>query len=174
MPSQQDEYFCRSVVLMIEHNEEGAMGITINRPTKVHSSEIFRQLELPEDGPEAEKMVFTGGPVQLERGFVIHRPVNGQEMQSSLQVNGGLNVTSSHDMLELLAKCSAKTDSRIVLGYAGWDAGQLEKEMASNAWLHIPVNNDLIFNTPPYKCWEKSLKKLGIQAAFFQGNAGHA
>ncbi|HEX5538909.1 MAG TPA: YqgE/AlgH family protein, partial [Methylophilaceae bacterium] len=134
MPAMTDPYFAKSLTLICEHNEEGAMGVVINRPIDMQLDALFEQINLDLKGkPLATAAVHFGGPVQIERGFVLHQPAG--EWQSTLTINGDTALTTSRDILEALANGDGPEKALVTLGYAGWSAGQLEQEIGLNAWL---------------------------------------
>ncbi len=172
MPSLQDPNFFRSVTLLCEHNEEGAMGIVINHPTEVTTSELLKHLEIQVDSTFIERPVLAGGPVQTDRGFVIHR---GQShWQSSLTVSDQISITTSQDILRALPTDHQLKDAFIALGYAGWGPGQLESEMADNAWLSVPASAEILFDTQVSERWHKAANLLGIDIAQITSFTGHA
>ncbi len=173
MPALHDPNFFHSVTYICEHNEEGAMGITINRPLDIALGEILRQTEIPcDDDAINNTAIFLGGPVQNERGFVIHRPHG--EWDASLTTSDEICVTSSKDILEAIAEGKAPHDCLVALGYAGWSEGQLEHEIAENAWISVPASADVIFNTPYKQCWEAAAAHAGIDLSRLSNDIGHA
>jgi len=173
MPSLNDINFSRSVTYICEHNDDGALGVTINRPSDIHLFEIYEQLDLREyDQQASQKTVFMGGPVQQERGFLLHRP-NGN-WDSSLKVTENISITTSKDILQAMAKGEGPDDVLIALGYAGWAAGQLEQELAENTWLSCPATEEIIFETESEKCWDAAAKLLGVDLNLISSHSGHA
>jgi putative transcriptional regulator len=172
MPSLHDPNFFRSVTLLCEHNEEGAMGIVINHPTEVTTSELLKHLEIQVGSDFIERPVLAGGPVQTDRGFVIHRG-RGQ-WQSSLAVSDDIAITTSLDILKALPNDQQLKDALIALGYAGWGPGQLEAEIAENAWLSVPASADILFETKVSERWHKAARLLGIDISQLTSFAGHA
>lgn len=183
MPGLEDDFFRRSVIYMCEHSERGAMGLIINKPGSMVLPELFDKVDLPlhredlQDSP-----VFQGGPVQTERGFVLHDPVrmdnpdddSGQIYASTLKVPGGLEMTTSRDVLEALANGAGPRRVLITLGYSAWGEGQLESELGENAWLTVPATADVVFNTPLEHRYDQALGLLGLQAWMLSPDAGHA
>ncbi len=173
MPSLADGNFSHSVTYICEHNENGSLGITINRPSDIRLGEVLAQLKLTADDSEvAEQIVYIGGPVQQDRGFLLHTP-NGH-WDSSLKVTDDISVTTSRDILEAMAHGEGPDEVIIALGYAGWGAGQLEHEISENAWLSCPANKDILFHTPVNQRWEAAAKLLGIDLQLLSSDAGHA
>jgi putative transcriptional regulator len=173
MPGMTDPNFSQTVTLVCEHSARGALGIVINRPLSMNLGEVFEQLGL--DGSQsrvARHPVLQGGPVQTDRGFVLHSP--GQPWESTLQVSERLHLTTSRDILDALAGGSGPGQAVVALGYAGWDAGQLEEEMANNAWLTAPCDERVIFDTPPDQRWQAAGRLLGINLLHLSSDAGHA
>jgi putative transcriptional regulator len=174
MPAMADPNFDRTVTYICEHNQDGALGIIVNRPTDMSLGEILAQMDLQFTDPGiAVQPVLQGGPVQPERGFVIHD--NGEHaFSSTLDVPDGLKVTTSRDILVAMAEGKGPTRAVIALGYAGWGAGQLEAEMAANAWLSVPATADIIFSVPFERRWEAAAALLGVNIAALSPEAGHA
>ena len=161
MPSLADPNFSRTVTYLCEHTAEGALGIVINRPTDIRLGELLAHLKLPSPPEEvARRPVFLGGPVQRDRGFVLHRPLGRWE--SSLKIADDIALTTSKDILAAIARAEGPQDYLIALGYAGWGPGQLEAEMAENAWLSGPASADVIFG-------ESSADPGGAAAALLGG-----
>ena len=173
MPALQDENFYHTVTYICEHSEEGAMGIVVNRPLDLDLGEILDQMEIKAEDPKARiQQVFSGGPVQNERGFVLH--TNGESWDSTLQITPGINVTTSRDILEAIAACEGPAESLVALGYAGWGSGQLEAELTANAWLSGPADTQIIFKLPVEERWQAAATLLGVDLNLLSGDAGHA
>ena len=173
MPDMADPNFSRSVTLLCQHNEEGAIGITINRQSGFTLGELLFQLKIPCENQEISSvMVLEGGPVSPDHGFVLHTPVEGFE--SSVQINDDIMVTTSRDVMTAIAAGKGPENFLIALGYAGWGDGQLESEMRQNAWLSVPVDKDILFETAVQNRWEKAVGKLGISINDLHGVGGHA
>jgi len=173
MPTLADGNFSHSVTYICEHNENGSLGITINRPSDIRLEEVLAQMQLSASNPEiAEQIVFIGGPVQQDRGFLLHSP-NGH-WDSSLKVSDDISVTTSRDILEAMAHDEGPDEVIMALGYAGWGAGQLEHEMSENAWLSCPANKEILFHTPVSQRWEAAAKLLGVDLQLLSSDAGHA
>ncbi len=172
MPSLDDENFNHTVSLLCEHNDAGAIGLVINKPTELKLSEMMDQMGLEHDALDAEDPVFWGGPVQPERGFVIHRKPG--DWESSMQLRDDLYITTSRDILRAIGKGEGPKDYFVALGYAGWGAGQLESEILHNAWLNTPVSEQVLFQTPVRDRWQAATRLLGIDVSQISGDAGHA
>jgi putative transcriptional regulator len=173
MPAMADPNFSRSVTLMCQHNEEGAIGITINRQSGFTLGELFFQLNLPCDSQEISSMiVLEGGPVSPERGFVLHTPFEG--FDSSIKINDDIMVTTSRDVLVAIAAGKGPQQFLVALGYAGWGDGQLESEMRQNAWLSVPADKGILFESSVQNRWEKAVGILGININDLHGVGGHA
>jgi putative transcriptional regulator len=173
MPSLADPNFRRTVTLVCEHNEDGALGIVINRPRQMKLQEVFEQLSL--DGIDAgvgQQEVLDGGPVQPERGFVLHD--GSTDWDSTLKVSQALSVTTSRDVLQAMASGEGPRNALVALGYAGWDAGQLEDEMRNNAWLSVPATAGILFDTPYDRRWEGAARLLGVDLSLLSSDVGHA
>lgn len=172
-PALTDPNFQQSVAFVCAHNDEGAMGIIINRPTNISLGEILSQMDLSPEAPEISEIpVFEGGPVHRDRGFIIHRPSSSYE--STINVSNELGVSTSRDILEAISRGNGPNQALVALGYAGWGAGQLESELAENAWLPIPVDLDIVFETPPEKRWHHAGELLGIDISALSHPMGHA
>lgn len=178
MPSMQDEVFGRSVVYMCEHSERGALGIVINKPSDIRIRNLFDKVELPLERPDlAEQPVFQGGPVQTERGFVLHDPVGTAEESvyaSTLTIPGGLEMTTSRDVLEAMSSGAGPRRVFVSLGYASWGQGQLESEITENTWLTVEAKPELIFDVPVERRYDEALGLLGLQAWMISPEAGHS
>lgn len=174
MPGLDDPFFNRSVTYVCEHNDEGAMGLVINQPVELNMAQLLKQIEIQaEPDQKLERMpVFSGGPVATDRGFVLHSPQEG--WRSSLLLGDGIMVTTSKDILEAFGSDRAPSKYLLALGYAGWEAGQLEEELAENSWLTIPADADIVFNTPIQERWQKATAKLGIDVWQLSRDSGHA
>jgi putative transcriptional regulator len=177
MPGMGDETFAGAVVYMCEHTENGALGLVINKPIDIKLRSLFERVELTLDREDlAETPVYFGGPVQTERGFVLHErnPQATATYSSSLSIPGGLEMTTSKDVLEALSTGAGPKRVLVTLGYAGWGAGQLEEELGRNGWLNVDAEPDVIFDTPVDQRYEKALSLLGIQPGMLSLGAGHA
>lgn len=173
MPTLTDPNFRGSVILMCEHNDEGALGLVINHPLDLTLGTVLKQLQLPGDRPGlAEHRVFSGGPVENERGFVIHDAP--ERYAGSVTVSTSLAVTSSQEILAEISRGEGPTRFMMVLGYAGWGPGQLEHELGANAWLAAPASPDLVFETAAEHCWREAAARIGVDPIRLSGEAGHA
>jgi putative transcriptional regulator len=161
------------VTYLCQHNEEGALGIVINRPTGMKLKDIFEQMNISTEFEEVlNTPVFAGGPVQQERGFVIHSPCE-QHWDSSIPTAENITLTSSRDILEAIAKGQGPQKYLIALGYAGWGSGQLEKEISENAWLNTPCGEAILYQTPINQRWNAAASQLGIDINRLTTAAGH-
>ena len=180
MPSAHEGTFAGTVIYMCEHNDKGALGLVINKPIDINLKNLFEKVELSLDREDlAGVPVYFGGPVQTERGFVLHERLGGSEGEgghynSSLQITGGLEMTTSKDVLEALSNGAGPKKILITLGYSGWGAGQLEDEMGRNSWINVGAEPGIIFDTPVEQRYDKALSLLGIDANMLSGEAGHA
>ncbi|MDE2593932.1 MAG: YqgE/AlgH family protein [Burkholderiales bacterium] len=177
MPSMADGNFAGAVVYMCEHTENGALGLVINRPIDIKLKNLFDKVDLHLDREDlSERPVYFGGPVQTERGFVLHESLgdDGGHYSSTLKIPGGLEMTTSRDVLEALSHGAGPKKVFITLGYAGWSAGQLEEEILRNGWLTVDAEPGIIFDTPVENRYDKALSLLGVDRGFLMGEAGHA
>ena len=173
MPAMADPNFTRTLTYIAEHNENGAMGIIVNRPTDMRLATLFERIDIPFEQPDfADLPVYFGGPVQSDRGFVLHRPAG--DWHSTLRVSDSVALTSSRDVLQSLASEGQPSEVLVALGYSGWSAGQLEHEIAQNAWLTVPASLDIVFNLPPEERLAAAMQLLGIDVAKLSDVAGHA
>lgn len=173
MPAMADPYFSGALVYICEHNAQGALGVIVNRPIDMTLAALFEKIELPLETAGFDRMpVYFGGPVQTDRGFVLHRPVGG--WQSTLAVNGHVGLTSSRDVLQAVGKEGEPHEIIVTLGYAGWSAGQLEDELAQNAWLTVPAEPRILFDLPFEERLPAAMNTLGISFANLAEEAGHA
>lgn len=182
MPGMVDEMFARSVVYVCEHSERGALGLIINKPGEINMADLFAKVDLPlARGDLGAQPVFHGGPVQTERGFVLHEPIVVEGLApdqsvyaSTLTVPGGLEMTTSKDVLEALSSGGGPRRVLVTLGYSAWGEGQLESEIAGNSWLTVDADTRLIFETPIEQRYERALRLLGLEAWMLAPDAGHA
>jgi putative transcriptional regulator len=173
MPAMMDPNFARTVTLVCQHSEEGAIGITLNRRSQFTLGEILEQLDIScEDTAVKDTPVLEGGPVSHDRGFVVHTPLEGFE--SSLAISDEIMVTTSRDILAAIARGAGPSRFVVALGYAGWGDGQLESEMRENAWLSVPVDSGIVFDLPLKDRWEKAVSRLGVGVEHLHGVGGHA
>lgn len=174
MPGQVSGNLADTIIYLCEHSEQGALGLVVNRPTDLTVGGLLERLDLDlslEIGPVRDTPVFFGGPVQTDRGFVLHTAQG--EYGSSIDL-GELALTTSRDVLQELAEGRGPAEVLITLGYAGWGAGQLESEMARNAWLHVAASREILFEIQPEARYQAALKQLGIDSVMLTGDAGHA
>lgn len=177
MPGLDDPNFDHTVTYLLEHNSEGAFGLIINRPIELDMGDILEQLKITSCDPQLKAQpVMSGGPVQPERGFLLHPtdPAEGPKWDSTARFDDGISVTTSPDILTALANGNGPEDMLFVLGYAGWEAGQLESEIANNAWLNVEANPQILFEVPLPDRWHASARLLGIDPAAISTEAGHA
>jgi putative transcriptional regulator len=178
MPGMLDDHFARTVVYMCEHTPKGALGLVINRPINITVKGLFEKVELPLDRQDLqEQPVYFGGPVQTERGFVLHEKIGLEEgpFNSTLRIpGGGLEMTTSRDVLEAISNGSGPRRMLVTLGYSGWSAGQLEEEIGRNGWLTVDADPAIIFDTPVEQRYERALSLLGFDPLMLSQEAGHA
>ena len=173
MPAMEDPYFSNSLVYVCEHNENGALGIIVNRPIDMNLAGLLEKIDIKLEAESlADLPVYFGGPVQLDRGFVLHRPVG--KWQSTLAVNGDVGLTSSRDVLASVGSAGLPSEIIVTLGYAGWSAGQLEEEIAQNSWLTVAAKPSILFDLPPEERLPAAMQKLGISFSQLSDVAGHA
>jgi putative transcriptional regulator len=179
MPSLSDALFSRSVVFMCEHSERGALGLVINKPSDILLPRLFEKVELPLAREDLLTLpVFQGGPVQTERGFVLHEAIDSGESESvyasTLSIPGGLEMTTSKDVLEAMASGAGPRRVFVTLGYASWGEGQLESEITENSWLTVEADPQLIFDVPVEERYDRAMALLGLQPWMLSPDAGHA
>ena len=173
MPYLGDPNFAQTVALVCDHTSHGALALILNKPLPMRMGEIFEQLEIELGaGSLRERQVLRGGPMQTDRGFVVHRA--GKEWDSTLKVSQLLHVTTSRDILAAMARGEGPNDAMIALGYAGWDGGQLEEELRANAWLSAPVDLGLIFDLPFESRWHAAGRLLGVELSRVGPTGGNA
>lgn len=178
MPGLEDEAFAKSVVYMCEHSERGALGLVINKPSDINLKKLFEKVELPLDRSDlSDAPVFQGGPVQTERGFVLHEsmmPGLESVYASTMSIPGGLEMTTSKDVLEALSTGAGPRKVFVSLGYSAWGEGQLESEISDNSWLTVAADIDVIFDTPVAERYDRAMGLLGLQSWMLSPDAGHA
>lgn len=174
MPSLDNGWFEKTVIYIVEDNEHGTMGLVINSKNRLTIKDLLDHFHIPYHSatPNIHKHVFVGGPVDNERGFILHRPQG--DWKSSMHLPDGLAMTVSEDFLESISHAQAPEDYLICLGFAGWEPEQLAKEMQENSWINIPYNASLLFDTPTDVCWEVALATLGITPGTLSSEVGHA
>lgn len=173
MPSLADPNFSRTVTYMCEHNEDGALGIVINRPAELTLGELLDHLGIEAVDPRVgDRPVYLGGPVQRERGFVLHRPAG--DWDASLRIADDVVLTTSRDILAAIARAEGPSQYLVALGYAGWGAGQLEAEMVENSWLSGPANASVLFEREAGQRWKAAAALLGVDLGLLSSESGHA
>jgi len=173
MPELEDPNFAQTVTYICEHNNDGAMGLVINHPVDMQLKEVLEHLDLQvNDAMVAELPVYFGGPVQPDRGFVLHEPLG--DWEATLQVTDNIGITASRDILAAIVEGRGPERKLIALGYAGWGAGQLEREISANAWLNGPAERDIVFDVPAEQRWRSAAASLGVDLSLLSGDAGHA
>ncbi|MCG8426523.1 MAG: YqgE/AlgH family protein [Chromatiales bacterium] len=173
MPSLADQNFHQTVTYICEHNQDGAMGITLNRPTDLHLNDILGQLDIDhENGECGEQAIYIGGPVQTDRGFVLHN--GNSRWDSTLAITDEISVTTSIDILQAIAQGEGPEKTLIALGYSGWAGGQLEDEITANSWLNGPANETIIFDTPANQRWRAAAAAIGVDLNLLSTQTGHA
>jgi len=173
MPAMTDSNFAQTVTFIWEHNADGALGIIINRPLQMNLLDVFEQLKMPTaPGVFGRQSVLQGGPVQTDRGFVVHQV--GGHWEHTRRISSRLQVTTSPDILNAMARGSGPDTALVALGYAGWSAGQLETELGQNAWLTAPCDERILFDTPYEDRWRAAGRLLGIDLATISDQVGHA
>jgi putative transcriptional regulator len=177
MPGLEDEGFSRSVIYMCEHSERGALGLIINKPSDISIQGLLDKVELPLRRDDlTQTPVFQGGPVQTERGFVLHEsmmPGNESVYASTMSIPGGLEMTTSKDVLEALSTGAGPRKVFVSLGYSAWGEGQLESELLDNSWLTVAADLGVIFDTPVEERYDKALMLLGLESWMISPVAGH-
>jgi putative transcriptional regulator len=172
MPGLVDPIFFHTVTLVCQHTKEGALGIVVNRSAEMKLGEIFKQMEINVKSLDAaESPIFAGGPVQQDRGFVVHTTCGEWDM--TLPVSEDISLTTSRDVIEAIAAGEGPKQYLVALGYAGWGEGQLEKEMLSNSWLNTPIAKQILFNTPLNQRWNAAASQIGININQLTTQAGH-
>jgi len=173
LPSLADPNFARSVALICQHDDEGAMGVVVNRPSEYTLGDVFDQMGIQTaDAALSSQLVLAGGPVHPERGFVLHD--GDHEWDSSLAIGDGLFVTTSRDVLEAMARGEGPGRVTVALGCAGWGAGQLEYELTENSWLTAPADAELLFDVPLEARWQAAAGRIGVDMTRMADYSGHA
>jgi len=173
MPGMQDENFSQTVTLVCEHSTKGALGIVLNKPLSMRLSEVLSQMNLPAlDDAVGSQIVLRGGPVHQDRGFVLHRP--GGKWDSTHRISDSIQVTTSRDVLAAMARGEGPEKAFIALGYAQWDAGQLEQELKDNSWLTLPLDESMLYELPYEERWLAAWRSLGVDVTSVSTSAGHA
>ncbi|HZQ74026.1 MAG TPA: YqgE/AlgH family protein [Burkholderiales bacterium] len=172
MPNMADPYFSRTLTYICEHNDQGALGLVVNRPIDMTLQALFERLSIRLEGDRGEAPIYFGGPVQTDRGFVLHEPAGN--WQSTLRVREAIGLTTSKDILEAVGRGEGPHRLLVTLGYAGWSAGQLEHELSQNAWLTVEARDGILFETPAEERLPAAMELLGLDFARLQDEAGHA
>src|SRR3954465_2480457 len=173
MPNMADPHFSRTLTYICEHNDQGALGLVVNRPIEMTLQGLFERLALTfSASPFSEAPIYFGGPVQTDRGFVLHEPAGN--WQSTLRVRDAIGLTTSKDILEAVGRGEGPKRLLVTLGYAGWSAGQLEHELSQNAWLTVEARDGILFDTPAEERLPAAMELLGFDFARLQDEAGHA
>lgn len=173
MPGLEDPNFARGVTLMCQHNADGALGIVVNRLSNFTLGEVLEQMNISTSIPGlADTPVYAGGPVQVDRGFVVHAPC--APFDSTFRVSDQVCVTTSRDVLAAMAEGRGPERALVALGYAGWGAGQLEDEIRENAWLSVPASSSILFETPLDERWQAAARLAGVDMRLLTDYAGHA
>lgn len=173
LPALKDGFFSHSITYLCEHDAQGAMGIIINRPLDIDVDEILEQLDFDGHVYNHRQPVYAGGPVHTDRGFVLH-PRDEQQWEASVNVTDSVTLTTSLDILDAIARDRGPSQSLIALGYAGWDAGQLEEELQESTWLTVPASEHVIFDVSAENKVDAALAILGIHFAQIAPDSGHA
>lgn len=171
MPTLDDGIFTKSLVYICEHNQDGAMGVIVNKPSDYQLGHVFQQIFKENGGPNNDDTLFIGGPVQTDRGFVLHN--SQQDWESNFSINSEIQLTTSKDILQAMLEGNGPTQSLVTLGYSGWDASQLEQELSDNVWLTAPADPDILFNTPNDKKLDLAAASIGIDLSRLAPEAGH-
>ena len=176
MPAMEDPFFSRALIYIAEHNDQGALGIIVNRPIDMNLATLLEKIDIPLEPSGSINLsnlpVCFGGPVQTDRGFVLHRPIGA--WQSTLTVNRDVGLTSSLDVLQAVAREGKPHEIVVTLGYSGWGAGQLEEELSRNTWLTVPADPHILFDTPFEERLPSAMESLGIDFTNLSEKAGHA
>ncbi len=173
MPGMQDPHFINTLIYVCEHGKNGALGIIVSRPLEITLSNLFEKIEIENpESPLKNVPVYFGGPMQIERGFVLHRPLGN--WQNTLKITENIGLTSSRDILNAIGQTVDAHNLLVALGYAGWTEGQLEKELIQNAWLPLPADEGILFDVLPSEKRKKALEQIGIDFSQLFDGAGHA
>jgi putative transcriptional regulator len=173
MPGLNDENFSGTVVYICEHNADGAMGLIINQQLDIPAKAVFDRLELEQKNNQGDELIFDGGPIQQDRGFILHSTCD-QKWESTIHIGGGVSLSTSKDILGDIALGSGPKDSLITLGYSSWEAGQLERELKENTWLTIPADSSIIFNTDCTQRAHAAALSIGLNLDSLALDSGHA
>jgi len=172
-PALMDSPWENAVIYICAHSTEGSMGVVINRPLEdIRFSEIARELEIPESSRSTNPIIYSGGPVEANRGFVLH--ADGYQHETTMNIAPNMNLSASVDIVGAIAQGTAPTELNFCLGYAGWDAGQLEQELIQNSWFTVSADHQIIYHTAPEKRYAACLKKIGLDPARITALFGRA
>lgn len=175
MPTMADPHFTHSVIYICEHSPEGAMGLIVNLPLSISLGDVLSNMNIATDDENITHVpVLAGGPIQQERGFVLHRPMSGEKWESSMSLTQGITITTSKDILHAIANHKGPKDMIVALGYAGWESGQLEREIAQNSWLCGPADPQVLFDVAPENRWRAAGALLGVDMDSVSTEVGHA
>jgi putative transcriptional regulator len=182
MPAMTDPYFSKTVTYICTHNQDGAMGIILNRSAELSVTELLKQIDInPQSSNTQNQYVHFGGPVQMERGFILHKPMHdaATEFDATVDISTMVSLTTSKDILVAAAENNGPEHMLIALGYAGWTAGQLEKELSQNAWLNLDIQDDhhvhqLVYTLPILEKFDYAMQLMGLNFANLSHQAGHA
>lgn len=172
MPGLSDPLFANSITYICDHSSEGAMGLVVNRAMELHLSDVFEQMSLAYKEEQGRGPILAGGPVNTQRGFVLHPA--GSTWQSTIQITPEISLTASRDIIAAIAEGHGPENALFILGYSGWSAGQLEREIKENSWLTVPADTDILFRTPLEQRWHAAAMRLGIDMNLMPTQAGHA
>jgi putative transcriptional regulator len=173
MPAMEDPNFAQGVTLLCQHSADGAMGLMINRPSDFSLGEVLEQMQMTAKSKTiADIVVLHGGPVQPERGFILHD--DPRDWASTLRFGNGLAISTSRDILEAIANDEGPKNLLVALGYAGWSEGQLEQEIVENAWLTVAADHAILFQTPMHARWQGAAKTLGVNLSHITDYSGRA
>lgn len=172
MPSLLESEFAYSIAYVCDHNADGAMGLIINKPMSTQLNDVFDQMNIPCKPTHSSPPVLAGGPLEKQRGFVLH--TTGGNWESSAQIGENISLTASKDILKSIAVGQGPANPHLVLGHAGWGAGQLEKEIKENSWLTVPASTKILFDTPSEQRWLAASQNLGIDIHLMSTVAGHS
>ena len=173
MPGLDDSNFSQSIVYICEHSTDGAMGLIINQQLDIPVKAIFKQLNLDYHEEYGDGLIFDGGPVARDRGFILHR-TSTQQWESTVSISDEISLTASKDILSDLAIGAGPEHALVTLGYSSWEAGQLEEELTTNSWLTIPANSTIIFNIDCHKRAEAAASSIGLDLSMLSSEMGHA
>lgn len=173
MPGLHDPQFQKSVTYICQHNQQGSLGITINRPINMNLSELFTHMKIPlEDQSIANMPIFSGGPVEPNQGFVLHS--SDKSWEYSLIINDDYVLSSSKEVLHAIAKGEGPENFLVAMGYAGWGKGHLEREISENAWLNCPADKNIVFHLKYNQRWHAAAQLMGVDINLISSEAGHA